>query len=108
LSANTPEAQGLFQSGWFVVGLLTQTLIVHMIRTPKLPWFESRASATLTTLTAAVMGVGLWLPAGPLAPTFKLQPLPAAFYLWLAALLLGYALAITAMKRWYTQRFGWQ
>jgi Mg2+-importing ATPase len=107
LSANTPAQQGLFQSGWFVVGLLTQTLIVHMIRTPKLPWFESRASGTLTALTAAVMGVGLWLPAGPLAHYFKLEPLPAAFYLWLAALLLGYALLTTAMKRWYTRRFGW-
>jgi Mg2+-importing ATPase len=108
LSANTPAAQGLFQSGWFVVGLLTQTLIVHMIRTPKLPWFESRASATLTALTAAVIGVGLWLPAGPLAHYFKLQPLPAAFYLWLAGLLLGYALLTTGMKRFYTRRFGWQ
>jgi Mg2+-importing ATPase len=108
LSANIPAQQGLFQSGWFVVGLLTQTLIVHMIRTPKLPWFESRASGTLTALTAAVMGVGLWLPAGPLAHYFKLQPLPAAFYLWLAGLLLGYALLTTAMKRWYTRRFGWQ
>ena len=108
LEANGPEMQGLFQSGWFVVGLLTQTLIVHMIRTPKLPWFESRASGTLTALTAAVMGVGLWLPAGPLAHYFKLQPLPAAFYLWLAGLLLGYALLTTALKRWYVQRFGWQ
>jgi Mg2+-importing ATPase len=54
------------------------------------------------------MGVGLWLPAGPLAHYFKLEPLPAAFYLWLAALLLGYALLTTAMKRWYTRRFGWQ
>jgi Mg2+-importing ATPase len=107
-SANTVAAQGLFQSGWFVVGLLTQTLIVHMIRTPRLPWFESRASGTLTALTAAVMGVGLWLPAGPLAHYFKLEPLPAAFYLWLAALLLGYALLTTAMKRFYIARFGWQ
>jgi len=107
-SANTVAAQGLFQSGWFVVGLLTQTLIVHMIRTPRLPWLQSRASGTLTALTAAVMGVGLWLPAGPLAHYFKLQPLPAAFYGWLAGLLLGYALLTTAMKRFYIARFGWQ
>ena len=47
-SANTPAEQGLFQSGWFVVGLLTQTLVVHMIRTPRLPVVHSRASAVLS------------------------------------------------------------
>jgi Mg2+-importing ATPase len=107
-SANTVAAQGLFQSGWFVVGLLTQTLIVHMIRTPRLPWLQSRAAGVLTGLTAAVMLLGLWLPAGPLAHYFKLQPLPAVFYGWLAGLLLGYALLTTAMKRFYIGRFGWQ
>jgi Mg2+-importing ATPase len=107
-AANTVAAQGLFQSGWFVVGLLTQTLIVHMIRTPRLPWLQSRASGVLTGLTAAVMLLGLWLPAGPVAHYFKLQPLPAAFYPWLGALLLGYALMTTAMKRFYIGRFGWQ
>ena len=107
-SANTVAAQGLFQSGWFVVGLLTQTLIVHMIRTPRLPWLQSGASGVLTGLTAAVMLLGLWLPAGPLAHYFKLQPLPADFYGCLAGLLLGYALMTTAMKRWYTRRYGWQ
>ena len=79
-----------------------------MIRTPRLPWLQSRASGVLTGLTAAVMLLGLWLPAGPLADYFKLQPLPAAFYPWLAALLLGYALMTTAMKRFYIGRFGWQ
>jgi Mg2+-importing ATPase len=107
-SANTVAEQGLFQSGWFVVGLLTQTLIVHMIRTPRLPWLQSRAAGVLTGLTAAVMLLGLWLPAGPLAHYFKLQPLPAVFYGWLAGLLLGYALLTTAMKRFYIGRFGWQ
>jgi len=107
-SANTPAEQGLFQSGWFVVGLLTQTLIVHLIRTPRLPLLESRASPTLTALTLAIMLLGLWLPMGPWAPYFKLQALPAAFFPWLAAILLGYALLATAMKRLYIRRYGWQ
>jgi Mg2+-importing ATPase len=107
-SANTPAAQGLFQSGWFVVGLLTQTLIVHMIRTPKLPFIESRASATLTAMTGAIVLLGLWLPMGPLAGYFKLQALPPAFFAWLAGILLGYALLTTLMKRYYIRRFGWQ
>jgi Mg2+-importing ATPase len=79
LSANTPAAQGLFQSGWFVVGLLTQTLIVHMIRTPKLPWFESRASGTLTALTGAVMGVACGCRPGrwPTTSSCSLCPRPS-------------------------------
>ena len=107
-SANTPAAQGLFQSGWFVVGLLTQTLIVHMIRTPKLPFIESRASATLTAMTGAIVLLGLWLPMGPLAGYFKLLALPPAFFGWLAGILVGYALLTTLMKRYYIRRFGWQ
>lgn len=107
-SANTPAEQRLFQSGWFVVGLLTQTLVVHMIRTPRLPVIESRASATLTAMTLAIMALGLWLPMGPLAEYFKLQALPLAFFAWLAGILLGYALLTTVMKRLYIRRYGWQ
>jgi len=106
--ANSPAQQGLFQSGWFVVGVLTQTLIVHMIRTPKLPVLESRASATLTSMTVAIMALALWLPMGPLAEYFKLQALPLGFFPWLAGILLGYALLTTLMKRIYVRRFGWQ
>jgi P-type Mg2+ transporter len=107
-SANTLAEQRLFQSGWFVVGLLTQTLIVHLIRTPRLPLLQSRASPTLTGLTMAIMAFGLWLPMGPLAGYFKLQALPLGFYPWLAGILLGYALLVTLMKRVYIRRHGWQ
>ena len=107
-SADTVAEQTLFQSGWFVVGLLTQTLIVHMIRTPKLPFVESRAAAPLMATTLAVMVVGIALPMGPLADYFKLQPLPPAYFLWLAGILLGYCVLTTVMKRYYIRRFGWQ
>jgi Mg2+-importing ATPase len=105
--ADSVARQGLFQSGWFVVGLLTQTLIVHMIRTPKIPFLESRPSAILLAATMGIMALGVWLPMGLLAPYFKLQPLPAAFFGWLVAILLGYGLLTTAMKTWYLRRFGW-
>jgi P-type Mg2+ transporter len=107
-SADTPAEQGLFQSGWFVVGLLTQTLVVHLIRTPRLPFVESRASGVVFAMTAAVVVLALWLPMGPLADAFKLQPLPAPFFAWLAAILAGYALLASLMKRFYIRRFGWQ
>jgi len=106
--ADSLARQGLFQSGWFVVGLLTQTLIVHMIRTPKLPFVQSHAAWPLSAMTAALVAVGVWLPMGPLAGYFKLQPLPPAYFGWLACILLGYAALATAMKRVYIRHFGWQ
>jgi Mg2+-importing ATPase len=106
--ANTVGRQSLFQSGWFVVGLLTQTLVVHMIRTPKRPLIDSRASAPLTIMTLAIMAVGVFLPMGPLADDFKMQPLPGAYFGWLAAILLAYCLLTTGMKRFYIRRYGWQ
>ena len=106
--ANSVARQALFQSGWFVVGLLTQTLVVHMVRTPKVPFLQSRASAPLMGMTVAIMAAGLWLPLSPLADYFKLQALPMAYYGWLVAILLGYCLLATLMKRVYVRRFGWQ
>jgi len=106
--ANSVARQSLFQSGWFVVGLLTQTLVVHMVRTPKLPFIQSRAATPLMAMTVAIMAVGLWLPMGSMAGDFKLQALPMAYFGWLAAILLGYCSLTTLMKRLYIHRFGWQ
>ena len=106
--ANSVAEQRLFQSGWFVVGLLTQTLVVHMIRTPKIPFIESRAAAPLTIMTLAIMAAGIFLPMGPLADYFKLQALPLAYFPWLVGILLAYCVLTTVMKRYYIRRFGWQ
>ena len=106
--ANTPAQQTLFQSGWFVVGLLTQTLSVHLIRTPKLPFIDSIASVPLLVATTAIMAVGVFLPMGPLASYFKLQALPLAYFPWLLAILVAYTVLTTLMKRVYLRKFGWQ
>ena len=106
--ANSPAMQGLFHSGWFVVGLLTQTLVVHMIRTPRLPFIQSRAAPPLLVMTAVVVVIGLWLPMGPLAADFGLQALPLAYFGWVAAVLAGYAALTTLMKKLYIRHFGWQ
>jgi len=107
-AANSAQSQTLFQSGWFVVGLLTQTLIVHMIRTPRLPFIESRAAWPLTIMTALIMGIGVWLPMSSLASAFSLQALPLDYFPWLIGILLAYAGLTTLMKRFYIRRFGWQ
>lgn len=106
--ANTVQTQTLFQSGWFIVGLLTQTLIVHMIRTPKVPFFQSRPAMPLLAMTAAIMSVGIMLPMGPWAHYFKLEPLPPLYFVCLPVILVGYMSLTQAMKDFYIRRFGWQ
>ncbi|MGZ0785164.1 magnesium-translocating P-type ATPase [Pseudomonas sp. TKO26] len=106
--ANTPDHQTLFQSGWFVVGLLTQTLIVHMIRTPKIPFLQSRAATPLLVMTGIIMAVGIFLPMGPLAHYFKLQALPSLYFVFLPLILLAYMILTQAVKGFYVRRFGWQ
>ena len=106
--ADSPEEQTLFQSGWFVVGLLTQTLIVHMIRTSKIPFIQSRAALPLMVMTVVIMAIGIFLPMGPLAEYFKLQALPMSYFLFLPFILLGYMILIQLMKSFYIKRYGWQ
>ncbi len=106
--ANTPDHQTLFQSGWFVVGLLTQTLIVHMIRTPKIPFLQSRAAMPLLVMTGVIMAVGIFLPMGPLAHYFKLQALPSLYFVFLPMILLAYMALTQAVKGYYIRTFGWQ
>ena len=88
----------LFQTGWFVESLLTQTLIVHIIRTQRIPFFQSMASPGLLFMTALVMAVGAYLPYSPLAPWLGLVPLPAIYWLWIAFFLLAYSLLTHIVK----------
>ena len=103
--ANTIEKQSLFQSGWFVVGLLTQTLIVHMIRTQHIPFIQSRAATPVILLTASIMAVGIYLPFSPLGEHVGMVPLPASYFPWLVGILLCYCLLTQLMKGWYIQRY---
>lgn len=104
--ANTIDKAPLFQSGWFIVGLLTQTLIVHMIRTEKLPFIQSRASAPVLWMTFLIMGIGLVIPYTVLGASIGLVPLPASYFFWLVLILLGYSLLTEAVKKWYINKFG--
>lgn len=96
----------LFQTGWFVESLLTQTLIVHIIRTKRLPFFGSRASLHMTMTTLIVMAIGAWLPYSPFAADFGLVPLPAVYWAWIAAFLATYAVLAHIVKTWFFKRFG--
>ncbi|CAM5363053.1 magnesium-translocating P-type ATPase [Streptomyces abikoensis] len=103
--ADSDASQTLFQSGWFVEGLLSQTLIVHMIRTRKVPFIGSRASAPVMVMTAVVMAFGLLLPFSPLAPALSMEALPMSYFPWLIAILLAYCALTQAVKTWYIRRF---
>ncbi|WP_079110166.1 magnesium-translocating P-type ATPase [Streptomyces roseifaciens] len=103
--ADSEAGQTLFQSGWFIEGLLSQTLIVHMIRTRKVPFIGSRASAPVMVMTAVVMAFGIFLPFSPLAPALSMEPLPMGYFPWLIAILLAYCALTQAVKTWYIRRF---
>jgi len=104
--ANSVEKQSLFQSGWFVVGLLTQTLIVHMIRTQHIPFIQSRAATPVILLTATIMAFGIYLPFSPLGAHLGLVPLPLSYFGWLAGILLSYCVLTQMVKTVYIHRFG--
>lgn len=104
--ANTVEKQSLFQSGWFVVGLLTQTLIVHMIRTQHIPFIQSRAATPVIMLTATIIAFGIYLPFSPMGEHLGLVPLPWSYFGWLVAILLSYCILTQLIKTLYIRRFG--
>ena len=104
--ANTPAHQSLFQSGWFIEGLLSQTLIVHMIRTERIPFFQSTASLPVLLLTGSIMAVGIYVPFSPLGHYLGLVPLPGIYFGWLVGFLLSYCVLTQIVKRWYIRRFG--
>ncbi|AKV04417.1 Mg(2+) transport ATPase, P-type [Labilithrix luteola] len=104
--ARSPAQQALFQSGWFIEGLLSQTLIVHMIRTQKIPFIQSRAAPPVIALTATVMTVGIAIPFTPIGAAVGLRPLPLSYFPWLVAILLSYCTLTQLVKTWYVRRFG--
>jgi Mg2+-importing ATPase len=105
-AANSVEHQALFQSGWFIEGLLSQTLVVHMLRTRKIPFIQSTAAWPVIVMTLLVMGLGIYIPFSPLGEMVGLQPLPWQYFPWLAATLLGYCVVAQLMKTIYIRRFG--
>jgi P-type Mg2+ transporter len=99
-----PARASLFQTGWFVESLITQTLIVHVIRTNKIPFLQGRASWQLTMTTVAIMAVAAWLPYSPLAPALGFAALPRLYWPILLATLLCYVVLTQAVKMWLIRK----
>ena len=96
----------LFQTGWFVESLLTQTLIIHIIRTAKIPFVESRASPALITTTVLICCIGVALPFTSVGAALGLVPLPALYWPLLAVMVAAYAVLTHLAKLRFVRRWG--
>ncbi len=105
--ANIPANAALFHTGWFVESLLTQTLIVHIIRTSKIPFFQSWASKPLLISTICVIAVGIYLPFSPFAGIFQFVPLPPLYFGLLFIGLILYFLVTQFLKVWFIKKYEW-
>jgi Mg2+-importing ATPase len=103
--ANSIAHQSFFQTGWFIESLLTQTLIVHMIRTRRIPFLQSVASAPVLALTTATILVGLVLPFTTLGAKFGFVALPPAYFGWVAVTVLTYCVLTQVVKTIYIHRY---
>jgi Mg2+-importing ATPase len=97
-------AAALFHTGWFVESLMTQTLIIHVIRTNLLPFVQSRASWQLTMTTLFIMAIGAYLPYSPLATTLGFVPLPLGYWPLLLVTLLCYVALTQIIKTWLIRK----
>lgn len=104
--ANSPVHASLFQSGWFVESIISQTLVVHMLRTRRIPFIQSRPSLPVALATGAVCLFGLLLPFSGWGHTLGLVSLPWSYFPWLVATLATYCLLVQAVKKVFTRRFG--
>jgi Mg2+-importing ATPase len=96
----------LFHTGWFVESLFTQTLIIHVIRTHKIPFIQSRASWPLIASSLIIVAAGAWLTVSPLAGALGFVPLPPLYWLLLAIMLPCYIVLTQLVKTWFYRTFG--
>lgn len=103
--ANNIAQMALFQTGWFVVGLLTQTFIVHIIRTRKIPFVQSVASVPVLIMTVIIMIAGVIIPYTGFGTFINLVPLPGSYFIWLIGILIAYSLLMEVVKVLYIKKF---
>src|SRR5262249_34901241 len=99
-----PARESLFQAGWFVESLVTQTLIIHIIRTNRVPFIQSRASWPLMLTGLAIIAFGVWLPYSPMAEALAFAPLPPLYWPLLALTIVCYVLVTQGVKVWLVRK----
>jgi Mg2+-importing ATPase len=103
--ANSPAHQSLFQSGWFIESLLTQTLVVHMIRTRKIPFLQSSAAAPVLGLTTAIIVIGMLLPFVAIGRKIGMMEMPPVYFAWLGLTVVAYCALTQMVKVIYIRRY---
>ena len=106
LTAMQARYIGMFQAGWFVESMWSQTLVIHIIRTPKLPFIQSRASAPVTLLTMTGIAVLTVIPFTPFGAALGLVALPASYFAYLIPCILLYMMLATSLKKAYVRYYG--
>lgn len=106
LGANSVANASLFQTGWFLVGLTTQTLVVHLIRTKKLSFVQSHASWPVMGASLGALAVGFLLVITPLGQFFDFTQLPGAYFGWFLLIVAGYLLVMEGVKKLYIRHTG--
>lgn len=96
----------LFQTGWFVESVFTQTLIIHVIRTNKIPFIQSWASWPLIASSLLIVGIAAWLPMSPFASAFGFVAMPSMYWLFLAGIMLSYIVLTQTVKAWFHRKYG--
>jgi len=96
----------LFNAGWFVESLWSQTLVIHMIRTPKIPFIQSRASLPVLLFTTIGICVGTILPYTPFGKSLGMSAMPLSYFPWLIGMILCYMLLATFLKTMFRKRYG--
>ncbi len=99
--------EGLFHTGWFLESLCTQTLVIHIIRTGKIPFVESRPSRFLILTSLFIVALGLWMPFSPIARAFKFVIPPLSYFGALAGIVIVYLLTVQLVKNWFTKKYGY-
>ncbi|MGB7196567.1 MAG: magnesium-translocating P-type ATPase [Collimonas pratensis] len=98
--------QNIMNSGWFIEGLVSQTLVVHMLRTRKIPFIQSTAALPVLLSTAIAIGIGCYLPFSPLAASIGFVALDKSYFYWLIATMVGYMILAQTVKTIYIRRYG--
>ena len=106
LAAIQAQYIGMFQAGWFVESMWSQTLVIHMIRTPKIPFIQSHASAPVTLLTMAGIAVLTVIPFTAFGAALGFTALPAAYFAYLIPCILLYMVLATVLKKAYVRHHG--
>ena len=105
-NANNSQNVSLFQTGWFVLSLITQTIIIHFVRTEKTPFIESIASLPVIAMSTILVLTAIFIPYTSLGQYLKMLPLPITYFAYLLGLMIFYALTISFVKKIYKKKYG--